>query len=133
MEVWKNVGSMLKEKSMVYGSKAIGRAIAYLAKIQLLPTEHPTARMVLASVPTVSETWVSSVKELMSTFPVSSLYVVMQSGARFSKQNTKRMWFFLHYAPGMAQLASLCLDLGLPIMIWSLSVQLRGGISYFRC
>ena len=101
MEVWKNVGSMLKEKSMVYGSKAIGRAIAYLAKIQLLPTEHPTARMVLASVFAVGgETWVSSVKELMclpfqflvlvslslDLFPMMSslVHVVMQSGAKFS-------------------------------------------------
>ena len=30
------------------------------------------------------------------------------------------------------QLASLCLDLELPIMIWPLSVSLRGGIGYFR-
>ena len=50
----------------------------YLAKIQLLPTEHPTARMVLA-LSTVGETWVSSVKELMSTFPVPIPYI-LESG-----------------------------------------------------
>ena len=61
------------------GSKAIGREIVYLAEIQLLPTEHPTARMVLASVSTVGETWVSSVKELMSTFPVPIPYI-LESG-----------------------------------------------------
>ena len=31
----------------------------YLAKIQLLPTEYPTARMVLISVSTIDDTWVS--------------------------------------------------------------------------
>ena len=75
----------------------------YLAKIQLLPTEHPTARMVLASVFALGgETWVSSVKELMrlpfqflvlvlvslslDLFPMMSslVHVVMQSGAKFS-------------------------------------------------
>ena len=74
----------------------------YLAKIQL-PTEHPTARMVLASVFALGgETWVSSVKELMrlpfqflvlvlvslslDLFPMMSslVHVVMQSGAKFS-------------------------------------------------
>ena len=62
--------------------KLLGEQFLYLAKIQLLPTEHLTARVVLASVSTestVGETWLSSVKELMSTFPVP-IPCILESG-----------------------------------------------------
>jgi hypothetical protein len=81
------------------GSKAIGRTIMYLAKIQLLPIEHPTARMVLTSVFIIDDTWVNSAKKLififqflflvslnLDLFPImiSLVHVVMQNNAKFS-------------------------------------------------
>ena len=81
------------------GSKAIGRTIMYLAKIQLLPIEHPITRMVLISVSIIDDIWVNSAKKLififqflflvslnLDLFPImiSLVHVVMQNNAKFS-------------------------------------------------